>query len=104
MSPPPTTAISRSLKKNPSHVAQADTPRPRSRVSLSMPSHIADAPVATMTDWARYSVPRAQIRKGRAEKSTWSMSASTMRVPNRSAWARIAAIRSGPWMPSGKPG
>ena len=27
-------------------LAQADTPRPRSRVSLSRPSHIADAPVA----------------------------------------------------------
>ena len=48
MSPPPTTAISRSLKKNPSQVAQADTPRPRSRVSLSSPSHSADAPVATI--------------------------------------------------------
>ena len=29
-----------------------DTPRPRSRVSLSRPSHSADAPVATITDWA----------------------------------------------------
>ena len=33
-----------------------------------------------------------------------SMSTSMRRVPKRSAWARIAAIRSGPWMPSGKPG
>ena len=32
------------------------------------------------------------------------MSTSTIRVPNRSAWARNAAISSGPWMPSGKPG
>ena len=66
VSPPPTTAISRSRKKKPSQVAQAETPRPRSRVSLSRPSHSADAPVATMTDWARYSVPRAQIRNGRS--------------------------------------
>jgi cell division protein FtsZ len=35
------------LKKKPSQVAQADTPRPRSRVSLSSPSHSAEAPVAT---------------------------------------------------------
>ena len=29
-----------------------------------------------MTAWARYSVPRAQIRNGRSEKSTRSMSTS----------------------------
>ena len=104
VSPPPMTAISRSRKKKPSHVAQADTPRPRSRVSLSRPSHSAEAPVAMMTDSARYSVPRAQIRKGRDEKSTRSISTSKSREPTRSAWARIAAIRSGPWMPSAKPG
>ena len=37
-------------------------------------------------------------------ESTRSMSTSTICVPNRSAWPRNAAIRSGPWMPSGKPG
>ena len=78
VSPPPTTAISRSRKKNPSQVAQAETPRPRRRVSESRPSQSADAPVATMTDWARYSVPRAQSRNGRSEKSTRSMSTSTI--------------------------
>ena len=62
VSPPPTTAISRSRKKKPSQVAHAETPRPRSRVSESRPSHSADAPVATITDCAWYSVPRAQIR------------------------------------------
>ena len=104
VSPPPTTAISLSRKKKPSHVAQALTPRPRIRVSLSSPSHSAEAPVATITDSALYSVPRAHSRNGRDEKSTRSMSTSTMCVPKRSACGRNAAISSGPWMPSGKPG
>ncbi len=32
------------------------------------------------------------------------MSSSTISAPNLSAWARMFAIRSGPSMPSGKPG
>ena len=35
----------------------------------------------------------AQMLNGRAEKSTRSMSTSNIRAPNRSAWARIEAIR-----------
>jgi hypothetical protein len=104
VSPPPTTAISRSRKKNPSQVAQADTPRPRRRCSLSMSSQMADAPVAMITDSPRYSVPRAQTRNGRLEKSTRSMSTSTRVVPNLAACARKRPMRSGPSMPSGKPG
>ena len=42
-----------------------------------MSSQIADAPVAMITLSPRYSVPRAQTRNGRAEKSTRSMSTST---------------------------
>ena len=57
-----------------------------------------------ITDWPRYSTPRAQTRNGRSEKSTLSMSTSTTWVPKRSAWARIFVISSGPSMPSGKPG
>ena len=49
-SPPPTTTISCSRKKNPSHVAQVDTPWPRSRASPGTPSMSALAPVATISD------------------------------------------------------
>ena len=46
VSPPPTTMSSLSLKKNPSQVAQAETPCPISRDSASSPSSLAVAPVA----------------------------------------------------------
>ena len=36
-----------------------DTPRPRSRSSDGRPSQMAEAPVATITAWARYSTPAA---------------------------------------------
>ena len=48
-SPPPTTAISLSRKKNPSHVAQLDTPCPISACSLGRPSQRALAPEATIS-------------------------------------------------------
>ena len=104
LSPPPTTAISLSRKKKPSHVAQALTPRPRRRVSLSRPIHRASAPVATITASAWYSTPAAHSRNGRLPSSTRSTSASTMRAPNRSACLRNRLINSGPCTPSGKPG
>ena len=47
--PPPTTTTSLPRKKKPSQVAQADTPKPLSRASLSRPSQRARAPVETMT-------------------------------------------------------
>ena len=46
-SPPPTTAISWSLKKKPSQVAQVDRPCPINRVSASSPSMTDRAPVET---------------------------------------------------------
>ncbi len=33
-----------------------------------MSSHSAEAPVATMTAWPRYSTPRAQTRNGRSRE------------------------------------
>ena len=48
-SPPPTTAIGRPRKKNPSQVAQVDTPWPISARSDGRPSSRADAPVAMMS-------------------------------------------------------
>ena len=47
VSPPPTTATSTLRKKKPSQVAQAETPRPWYCFSEGMPSHLAEAPVAT---------------------------------------------------------
>ena len=38
-----------SLKKNPSQVAQVDTPRPIRALSLGNPRSLAEAPVAMMT-------------------------------------------------------
>ena len=48
VSPPPTTSTGRPLKKAPSQVAQAETPRFRYCTSPGTPSHLAVAPVATM--------------------------------------------------------
>ena len=48
-SPPPTMTSSWSRKKNPSQVAQAETPCPIRRFSDSMPNSRAEAPVAMMT-------------------------------------------------------
>ena len=64
VSPPPTTAISRSRKKKPSQVAQALTPRPRNSSSEVRPSHRADAPVATMTASAWYWSSLTHSRSG----------------------------------------
>ena len=48
-SPPPTTAISLPRKKNPSQVAQLETPWPMSACSLGKPSQRALAPEATIS-------------------------------------------------------
>ena len=48
-SPPPTTAIGLPRKKNPSHVAQVETPCPSSVRSDGRPSRRADAPVAMIS-------------------------------------------------------
>ena len=48
-SPPPMTAISLPEKKNPSQVAQEETPWPIRAFSLGKPSHRADAPLATIS-------------------------------------------------------
>ena len=52
-SPPPTTAISWSRKKNPSQVAQVLTPWPIRRPSSSSPSISDWAPVETITERPR---------------------------------------------------
>jgi hypothetical protein len=60
--------------------------------------------VATITLFAAISCPSTHTRNGRREKSTRSTSWSRISVPKRSACARISAMRSGPMIPSRKPG
>ena len=104
-SPPPTTAIGLPRKKKPSQVAHVDTPCPISARSEGRPSSFADAPVAMITVLRAKRLvsgrdfERRVWRDRRPSRCRWCMSA-----PNRSACSRIAAMRSGPMMPSGKPG
>ena len=104
VSPPPTTTISWSRKKNPSQVAQYETPRPAYSRSPLMPRLRGEAPVATITARARSSRSSVQTPKGRAEKSTRVTSPDTNAAPKRAACLRNSSINSGPWTPSGKPG
>ena len=103
-SPPPTTMMSWSLKKKPSHVAQVETPRPMSLDSLGRPRSLAEAPVAMMTVWPSTVVSPALTRNGRRLKSTLVTSSSIISVPKRSACFLKVSISGGPSMPSMKPG
>src|SRR5437773_6106122 len=70
VSPPPTVTTSFPLKKNPSQVAQLETPRPLNFVSDGSPSHFAFAPVAIIAVLHSYDFPPAATLKGLVEKST----------------------------------
>ena len=59
--PPPTTATVLSLKKNPSHVAHADTPKPLNFFSDSKFNHLACAPVEIINESAVYFSPPSPI-------------------------------------------
>ncbi len=88
VSPPPTTTTSFPLKKKPSHVAHDETPLPLNLCSDSNPSHTAEAPVAIITESAKYSsILLSELehltRNGFDEKSTDEIALSTNRVPNR---------------------
>ena len=85
-------------------MAQADTPRPWYAFSEGMPSHLAEAPVATITASAVKRRSSCQSWNGRCEKSTRVISLGSKRVPKRSACFFNFSISSGPRMPSGKPG
>ena len=105
VSPPPTTKTSSPLKKAPSQVAQAETPRFAYSASPGTSSHLAEAPVAMMSVWVFTVRPlSSQSVKGRAERSTLVTFSMWMIVPKRSAWALNRSISSGPVMASGKPG
>src|SRR5437667_2090766 len=102
--PPPTTTTSRLLKKNPSHVAQALTPRPFRRSSFGRPRYLALAPVAMMTDRASWAPSEVHTMRGRFVKSTFDTLSSTKSALNRSACLRQSSMSSGPWTPLGNPG
>ena len=104
VSPPPTTTTSRPLKKNPSHVAHAETPKPKYSLSDGKPSSFAEAPVATMTASAVCSSSSLHTRNGRVRKSTRVTGAKSGWAPNRWACWRITSMRSGPIIPWGNPG
>ena len=63
-SPPPTTAIFLPRKKNPSQVAQVETPCPISFLSDSMPISLAEEPVEMITVFASTSLSPYQTLKG----------------------------------------
>ncbi len=105
VSPPPITAMSWSLKKNPSQVAHQDTPRPERASSFGRPSLRCCEPVATMTALARWTVPAVSVTVLISPaRSTATMSSGTSSAPKRSDWARMLSMSSGPMMPSWKPG
>jgi hypothetical protein len=104
VSPPPTTPIGLPRYSAPSQVAQAETPRLVYFASDSMPSHFADAPVATTTASASKRCVSVSTANGRSEKSIEVASSKITRVPKRSACFWNSSISSGPATPSGKPG
>src|SRR3990167_1276969 len=103
VSPPPTTATDLPLKKNPSQVAQLETPCPRSLVSDSNPSHWAEAPVAMMRASDVNSSSATQTLNGRVETSTFVAFFRSNVAPNFSACPKKRCIRSGPKI-EGNPG
>ncbi len=103
-SPPPTTTSSWPRKKNPSHVAHDDTPRPRRRSSPGMPSHLALAPVEMISERARHSSSPAHTPNGRSERSTRVAAVCSSSASNRAACFSMRSMSSGPRTASGNPG
>ena len=105
VSPPPITAMSWSLKKNPSQVAHHETPRPERVSSFGRPSLRCWDPVVTMTALALWTVPSVSVTVLISPvRSTATTSSATSSAPKRSAWERMFSMSSGPMMPSRKPG
>mmetsp|Transcript_17965 Transcript_17965/g.42445 ORF Transcript_17965/g.42445 Transcript_17965/m.42445 type:complete len:206 (-) Transcript_17965:1077-1694(-) len=95
-SPPPTTRTSRPLKAAPSHVAHELTPPPRISYSPGTLSQLDSAPVATMMECVSIVEELVMTRKGRVVASILSTSSASKRVPNSTAWARMALTTPGP--------
>ena len=103
--PPPTTATTFSLKKKPSHVAHAETPKPLNFCSDSKFNHLAWAPVEIIMLSAVYFWPLSPTAsKGVDFKFTDEMWSSIISVPTALAWSLIWSINHGPWITSAKPG
>ena len=85
-------------------MAQELTPWPISFCSDSRPSQRADAPEAITNVRDSIHWPSTDTRKGRAERSVSITAPSTYSAPKFSACFFMFSTRSGPLMPSGKPG
>src|SRR6266705_6608553 len=75
-SPPPITLIGLLLKKNPSQVAQEETPCPLRACSLGIASQRADAPLAMIRVWVWISLAPIFTLNGRLLRLapvTWSV-------------------------------
>lgn len=81
-----------------------DTPCPISVRSDGSPSSRADAPVARMSAFVSCTAVPSRTMNGCDPSSTAVTSPLMISVPNRSACARISAIRSGPMIPPRYPG
>ncbi|MNV58942.1 hypothetical protein D3C71_1513390 [compost metagenome] len=102
VSPAPTIATSWFLKKNPSHTAHAETPKPLYFCSDSKPNHFAVAPVAIITVSAvTCTVPSISTRCTSPVKSTLVTYPKRTEVPKRSACSRKSSIITGPVIPFG---
>ena len=102
--PPPTTATSLSLKKNPSHVAHAETPNPINSCSPFMFNQFAFAPVAITMELDFITSFSVLISKGKEFKSTSFTKSTKILVPKDLAWFFICSISHGPWTGFSKPG
>src|SRR2546428_529675 len=96
VSPPPTDATSNPFAKNPSQVAHALTPCPFSRSSLGSPSHLASAPVATITARPPYTSSFTHTLIGVFFQSSRVTLLSTKSPWDRSAFFRHHFLISGP--------
>ena len=89
----------------PSHVAQYETPRPRSARSLGSPNSRGEAPQAKMTAFASYTLPSPHTtRLTSPSRDTSRTFPVFVTAPKRSACFCIACANSNPPIPSGKPG
>ena len=104
VSPPPTTYISKSSKKDPSQVAQYETPFPINSFSPGQPIGLDDAPVATITAFDLYTSFLPFNCFIDPCKSTDSISSYTNSAPKCFAWLYILSINVGPDSPSTHPG
>ncbi len=106
VSPPPTTTIALSLKKKPSQVAQAETPKPMSSRSAGRPSRLGGGAGG---DDQRVAGDLAVLGGGDAERPLRQVDRRDLveqqrRCRSAPPGCGTRSISSGPRIPSGKPG